>query len=364
MIVQEWTFKDVGDWLRHLGLNDYVEAFKKNHINGQVLFEITEADLKDEFGMTSVGHRKNFIKAVENLKRIFCDENEKNSEYVRHKIQKFYERNRPSMGGRSLFAGLRPREGRFYSHRFNSRNTYNSQHEVIDEDDELDLKNEPTPSPQMVQRKKTFEGKDEFSRLTEQISKIASPKPKKPAWDAVDDSNIKSLEDVEEARQNENPFRGNPSKRTLSKISSESQKSSPAKEEQNMLKQDHHDIAEEFKSSHSKKNDKMSSISHEGSSSDSSTDSEPSDDEKLAKANPEKVREDAIPAEVGFLKIGKAASKNDKKMTKKNTAGSLHNFKSAELPVIQRSMSNKAILGKKPRRKHPQSKRLQNIFSF
>jgi len=86
--VSEWSIEEVSDWLKHLGLNEYIEIFKQNHINGSVLFELKEKDLKDEFKITSIGHRKNFMKAVENLKKIYLNGSGKNSDYIRQKNTK------------------------------------------------------------------------------------------------------------------------------------------------------------------------------------------------------------------------------------------------------------------------------------
>ena len=45
-------------------LEECVKVFQDNHINGNVLFDITEKELKEDFKLTSVGQRKNFIKAT------------------------------------------------------------------------------------------------------------------------------------------------------------------------------------------------------------------------------------------------------------------------------------------------------------
>ncbi len=76
-----------------------METFASNHINGQVLFELTENDLKNEFKIASIGHRKNFMKAVENLKMIYESGSGKNSDYIKKKIQKFYEKNKKGKMG-------------------------------------------------------------------------------------------------------------------------------------------------------------------------------------------------------------------------------------------------------------------------
>ena len=54
---------DVAEWLRGLGLEQYVPAFRDNDIDGQVLRRLTGEDLR-ELGVTSVGHRRRLLDAI------------------------------------------------------------------------------------------------------------------------------------------------------------------------------------------------------------------------------------------------------------------------------------------------------------
>ena len=54
---------DVSTWLRDLGLEDYVQAFRANHIDAEVLSRLTADDLT-ALGITSVGHRRRLLDAV------------------------------------------------------------------------------------------------------------------------------------------------------------------------------------------------------------------------------------------------------------------------------------------------------------
>jgi SAM domain (Sterile alpha motif)/Adenylate and Guanylate cyclase catalytic domain len=56
---------DVGDWLRSLGLGQYLALFREHAIDAEVLPELTEADL-EKFGVP-FGHRKRLLKAIANL---------------------------------------------------------------------------------------------------------------------------------------------------------------------------------------------------------------------------------------------------------------------------------------------------------
>src|SRR5712671_7292226 len=54
---------DVGEWLRTLGLERYVPAFRENEIDERVLPSLTAEDLKD-LGVTLVGHRRRLLDAI------------------------------------------------------------------------------------------------------------------------------------------------------------------------------------------------------------------------------------------------------------------------------------------------------------
>ena len=90
-IVQDWTSDDVGEWLSIIGLNEYVDNFTKNHINGKILFDLTDKELKEDLEVVSIGHRKNFQKAVAHLKKFYA-KNRLYSDSIKNKLIKFYEK--------------------------------------------------------------------------------------------------------------------------------------------------------------------------------------------------------------------------------------------------------------------------------
>ncbi len=57
---------DVEAWLSDLGLGQYAEAFGANDIDGETLPSLDGDDLK-ELGVTSLGHRKKLLAAIEQL---------------------------------------------------------------------------------------------------------------------------------------------------------------------------------------------------------------------------------------------------------------------------------------------------------
>jgi hypothetical protein len=54
---------DVTEWLRGLGLEQYVQLFRDNDIDGEILRGMTAGDLK-ELGISSFGHRRRLFNAI------------------------------------------------------------------------------------------------------------------------------------------------------------------------------------------------------------------------------------------------------------------------------------------------------------
>jgi hypothetical protein len=54
---------DIAEWLRGLGLEQYVPAFRANDIDEEVLRRLTGEDLR-ELGVTSIGHRRRLLDAI------------------------------------------------------------------------------------------------------------------------------------------------------------------------------------------------------------------------------------------------------------------------------------------------------------
>jgi class 3 adenylate cyclase len=54
---------DVSTWLRDLGLENYLQAFQANHIDGKVLPRLTADDLT-ALGISSIGHRRKLLDAI------------------------------------------------------------------------------------------------------------------------------------------------------------------------------------------------------------------------------------------------------------------------------------------------------------
>jgi len=61
--VTEWTVDDVCSWLDDIGLEEHIEMFWDNEIQGAHLVDMTKDDLK-ELGITRLGHRMTIANGI------------------------------------------------------------------------------------------------------------------------------------------------------------------------------------------------------------------------------------------------------------------------------------------------------------
>lgn len=59
--------QNVRQWLEHLGLPQYAEAFERNALEIDLLCDLVEGDL-EKFGIQAMGHRKKLLKAIDALR--------------------------------------------------------------------------------------------------------------------------------------------------------------------------------------------------------------------------------------------------------------------------------------------------------
>src|ERR1700749_664684 len=62
------TIDDLAEWLDRQGLSQYAQTFAENNIEYSVLPDLTEDDLK-KLGVSSLGHRKKLLRAIQALTR-------------------------------------------------------------------------------------------------------------------------------------------------------------------------------------------------------------------------------------------------------------------------------------------------------
>src|SRR5215472_9911591 len=58
--------QQIADWLKKLGMSEYIERFAENHIDESIIRELTDQDLKD-LGVVSLGHRRKMLGAIRDL---------------------------------------------------------------------------------------------------------------------------------------------------------------------------------------------------------------------------------------------------------------------------------------------------------
>ncbi len=66
--VSAWSVDDVGRWLQCLSLSQYQSAFAEAAVDGALLYDLNEDDLKNTLGIDHRLHSKKIVKAIERLK--------------------------------------------------------------------------------------------------------------------------------------------------------------------------------------------------------------------------------------------------------------------------------------------------------
>ena len=61
--------RQIADWLKQLGMHEYIQRFAENDIDFAILSDLTDQDL-EKIGVTSLGHRRKLLRAIANLKGV------------------------------------------------------------------------------------------------------------------------------------------------------------------------------------------------------------------------------------------------------------------------------------------------------
>ena len=59
--------QQIADWLKRLGVEQYVHCFDENDIDFSVLCDLNDQDL-EKIGVVSLGHRRKLLRAIADLK--------------------------------------------------------------------------------------------------------------------------------------------------------------------------------------------------------------------------------------------------------------------------------------------------------
>lgn len=65
--VSEWTVEEVERWLVSVGLGVHTAVFMENYVDGPCLLEITDSQLKNDMGITALGHRNQILRKIKAL---------------------------------------------------------------------------------------------------------------------------------------------------------------------------------------------------------------------------------------------------------------------------------------------------------
>src|SRR6516162_5023333 len=58
--------QQIDDWLKRLGMREYIQHFAENDIDFAILGDLTDQDL-EKIGVTSLGHRRKLLRAIADL---------------------------------------------------------------------------------------------------------------------------------------------------------------------------------------------------------------------------------------------------------------------------------------------------------
>ena len=70
LCVEKWTVDQVIKWLSKINMDQYCDNFKREAISGYSLIELTRDELKNELGVTVLGHRIEILKHIKELRSL------------------------------------------------------------------------------------------------------------------------------------------------------------------------------------------------------------------------------------------------------------------------------------------------------
>nr|XP_029722442.1 sterile alpha and TIR motif-containing protein 1-like isoform X3 [Aedes albopictus] len=65
-----WSTEDVREWVKQIGFSEYEHNFFDSKVDGDLLLQLTEDNLREDIGMTNGIRRKRFERELQNLKRM------------------------------------------------------------------------------------------------------------------------------------------------------------------------------------------------------------------------------------------------------------------------------------------------------
>ncbi|XP_021941773.1 sterile alpha and TIR motif-containing protein 1 isoform X3 [Zootermopsis nevadensis] len=65
-----WSTEDVREWVKQIGFAEYANNFVDSRVDGDLLLQLTEENLKDDIGITNGIRRRRFTRELQNLKKM------------------------------------------------------------------------------------------------------------------------------------------------------------------------------------------------------------------------------------------------------------------------------------------------------
>ncbi|PSN54419.1 Sterile alpha and TIR motif-containing protein 1 [Blattella germanica] len=65
-----WSSEDVREWVKQIGFSEYANNFVDSRVDGDLLLQLTEENLRDDIGITNGIRRRRFTRELQNLKKM------------------------------------------------------------------------------------------------------------------------------------------------------------------------------------------------------------------------------------------------------------------------------------------------------
>lgn len=78
-----WSVEDVQEWVKQIGFGEYECNFYESRVDGDLLLQLNEENLRDDIGITNGIRRRRFIRELQNLKKM-ADYSSKDAAKINH----------------------------------------------------------------------------------------------------------------------------------------------------------------------------------------------------------------------------------------------------------------------------------------
>lgn len=81
-----WSSEDVREWVKQIGFSEYANNFVESRVDGDLLLQLNEDNLKEDIGLTNGIRRRRFTRELQNLKKM-ADYSSRDSGNLNHFLQ-------------------------------------------------------------------------------------------------------------------------------------------------------------------------------------------------------------------------------------------------------------------------------------